>query len=142
MHNLIPFDILIKPISYDFSLKLNRDYTKNLDKKLFFNIKIGIGEDLQPQEDINLFFLMNAKFRVNNESSQVLLNPKIGATIYTIGDGKILLEYSKNYTFNSFIYDKINFNYNFLFKKFRLYYDFSLINHKKRTIEIGFSKYF
>ena len=142
MHNLIPFDILIKPISYDFSLKLNRDYTKNLDKKLFFNTKIGIGEDLQPQEDINLFFLMNAKFRVNNESSQVLLNPKIGATIYTIGDGKILLEYSKNYTFNSFIYDKINFNYNFLFKKFRLYYDFSLINHKKRTIEIGFSKYF
>lgn len=91
MHNLIPFDILIKPISYDFSLKLNRDYTKNLDKKLFFNTKIGIGEDLQPQEDINLFFLMNAKFRVNNESSQVLLNPKIGATIYTIGDGKILL---------------------------------------------------
>lgn len=142
--NLLPFDILLKPISYDFSLNLKRDYNKKLNKNLFFNTKIGLGEDFQLQKDMNLFFLLNTKLRINNKDTQFLIVPTIGSTIYTIGNGKIYFEYSKNYTINSFIYDKYLFSYNLYFKNLKFYSNYSLIknNKKVKEFEFGIERYF
>jgi hypothetical protein len=140
MTNLIPFDILIKPISYDFALNLKRDYNKNLDKQLYFNIKLGIGEDLNLQKDINLFCLLNVKLRFH-KNSQFLVNPVLGMSIYTIGNGKILIKYSKNYKLNSFIYNKFTITYNKYLDNLKLYFRSSFVKSEKE-LEFGFMKYF
>ncbi len=140
IYNLIPFDILTKPFSYDFSLNLRRDYDKKMNKKLYGNLKVGIGENFKFQ-DINLFFLLNGKMRINKKVD-FLINPIAGISVYTIGKGKIIAKYVKNYTFNSLIYKKISLSYNMFLSTFKIYYNLSIINNKKREFSIGLSKYF
>ena len=143
MENLIPFDILTKPISYNFSLNLKRDYTKELNKKLFLNLKAGIGEDIKLDHDINLYFLLDAKLRYHKKTN-FLVTPNIGAMIYTIGKGKILFDYSKIYSINSFLYNKFSLSYNIYINNLKLYSKYSLVENlkKEKELEFGIEKYF
>jgi len=141
MINLLPFDILTTPLSYDFDLSLKRDYDTDLNKKLFFNTKIGIGYDFNILKDINLYFLLNGGIRYSNHT-QFTYSPKIGMLVYEIFNSKLNLSYQPTFINNKKAYNKYNISQNIYLKNnYKFFINFSKINTKKE-IEFGISKLF
>ena len=94
-------------------------------------------------KDINLFCLLSGKIAYYKKVN-FIINPQLGISIYTIGNGKLIGIYSKNY-FNKKLYNKFNISYNIYFKSFNIFYNIEIVNNgdnKKREMEIGFSRYF
>ena len=141
MTNLIPYDILTTPTSYNFDLSIKRKYDKNLDKKLFFNMNVGIGKDLNILTDINLFALFDVGVQYH-KNVDLVYYPKIGFSIYEIFNSKGVFYYQPTFINNNFSYNKYSFSQNFFLKNnYKLSLEYKKIDNKEEY-EIGVVKLF
>jgi len=136
MTNLIPYDILTKPISYNFDLSIKRKYDKNLNKKLFFNTNVGIGGDLNVFTDINIFTLFDIGVQYHKKV-ELVYYPKIGFSIYEIFNSKGMFYYQPTFIDNKFVYNKYYFSQNFFLKNnYKISLNYEKIDNKN---EYGFN---
>lgn len=78
--NYIPYDLLTKPLSWKFSLEVNkRKFHKYLST---CTISGGIGLTLDPYKRIYFFFLPFAELGFNLKKSYISPNPQLGFMIY------------------------------------------------------------
>jgi len=140
MINLIPYDILTNPISYNFNLTIDREYTSNTNKKLYFRVNAGIGYDVNIFTDINLFSLFNIGLRYNKKIDTIMY-PKIGFLMYEIFHSKMQFYYEPIFKNQKFFYNKYYLSQNIFLKN--NYTLFANVTKDKRTnLEIGIKKLF
>jgi len=139
--NLIPYDILTKPISYNFDLSIKRKYDENLDKKLFFNTNVGVGIDFNIFTDINLFSVFDVGVQYN-KNVDFIYYPKVGFSIYEILNSKGVFYYQPTFINNKFAYNKYSFSQNFFLKNnYKLSLEYKKIDNKEEY-EVGIVKLF
>jgi len=137
MTNLIPYDILTNPFSYSFNISLDREYDKNLDKRLYFNCNAGLGYDINIANDINLYILGKIKIRTHNKID-LLYYPKFGILMYEIFNSKLNFHYKPVFIRNSLLYNELSLTQTFYLRNNRkIFFKVQKIDNKTE-IETGF----
>jgi len=146
MKSYIPYDTLTNDLSYQFELAVKKEYSKDMSYTDTIKIDGGVGINFLLWNDINIFSMLNLGVGYNqHDKSHIFFNPQIGGMIYEIFNMKSLLYYQPLFVNGNKVYDKFVLEHNiFLFKDYKLYFNFEQVNSKNRytNYEFGFSKLF
>lgn len=146
MKSYIPYDTLTNDLSYQFELAVKKEYSEDMNYIDTIKIDGGVGIDFLLWNDINIFAMLNLGVGYNkDDSAHIFFNPQIGGMIYEIFNMKSLLYYQPLFVNDNKVYDKFVLEHNiFLFKDYKLYFNFEQVNANNRyqNYGFGFSKLF
>lgn len=146
--SLVPWDILVGGISFDFQIGIKQHYDKNLNPFTAINISGGLGETFQLTKDLYLYNLYSIGIGYSKNRLYPYAYPELGIIIYEIFNMKSIISYK--YLFNQYnsmqTYHNIQFSQSLIVKNsltLSLQMEFLKKRHQNITNwEITFIKYF
>jgi len=141
---LIPFDKIVKNLSYQAKISIEQIPNNNLKKKLFLNINGGIGISYKLKTNILFAIIPNTSLIYRKKLS---LMPIISSylSFYTKYNGKFILKYDRNYFKIKHLYEHLKITQNFFIKNFTPYLEINFYKKKNnilKNITIGYKYLF